>query len=234
MNETRDRILIVDDESSIRRTLRTTLTAMGFTTADEATGERAIEHLGYESFDAVLLDVNMPGMGGIATCRLLRRQYPQLGILMLTVRDRQDDKVEALEAGADDYVVKPFQLRELAARLRAVIRRLRSATAPVGPDIRIGILELNVERRLLTRNGEPVHLTPKEFELLHYLMTHAGIPVPHARLLQAVWGPEYGGESEYLRTFIRQIRKKIEPNAAEPEYLITDHYVGYRFRAMGE
>ena len=225
MKDPQGKVLVVDDEPAIRRALGTTLAAMGFAVAAEPSGERAIEHLRVEHVDAVLLDINMPGMGGIAACRALREWQPELGILMLTVRDRQDDKVAALDAGADDYVVKPFHVRELAARLRALLRRVRPSAL-----IRIGELELNTERRLLTRCGEVIHLTPKEFDLLHYLMSHAGGLVPHARLLQAVWGPEYGGELEYLRTFIRQLRKKIEPDPAEPTYLLTEPYAGYRFR----
>lgn len=232
MNGNQGRVLVVDDESSIRRALTTTLGVLGFEVSEASNGERAIEMARAEQFDAVLLDINMPGMGGVAACLELRKARPQLGILMLTVRDGQRDKVEALDAGADDYISKPFNLSELAARLRAAVRRSRAANAPPPAGahaIVIGDLELHVEKRQLLKAGQPVRLTPKEFDLLHYLMSHAGIPVPHARLLQAVWGPEYGSELEYLRTFVRQLRKKIGDDAAEPQYLMTDPYVGYRF-----
>ncbi len=202
---------------------------MNFEVSEERTGERALELLRTDHFDAVLLDINMPGLGGIDTCRALRKQNPHVGIIMLTVRDGPEDKVESLDAGADDYVTKPFILRELAARLRATVRRAR-ATGIQPSTIQVGDVVLDTEKRLLTKSGEPVRLTPKEFELLHYLMAHAGVPVPHARLLQAIWGPEYGGEVEYLRTFVRQLRKKFDDAEDGPQYIFTEPYIGYRFR----
>jgi two-component system KDP operon response regulator KdpE len=223
------KILIVDDESSIRRALRNTLHGMGFTVDDASTGEEALQRVREEKYDVVLLDINMPGIGGIRACREMRKSLPRLGILMLTVRDSEEDKVLALDAGADDYITKPFNIRELAARIRAAVRR--SSVSYVDPDaeIRIGSIELDPARRLVRKAGEPVHLTPKEFDLLRYLMAHAGLPITHARLLHAVWGPEYGGELEYLRTFVRQLRKKLEDDPAEPAYLLTDSHIGYRF-----
>jgi two-component system KDP operon response regulator KdpE len=223
------KILIVDDESSIRRALRNTLHSMGFDVEDASTGETALLMVREAQYDAVLLDINMPGMGGVRACREMRKSAPRLGILMLTVRDSEDDKVIALDAGADDYITKPFNIRELAARLRAAVRR--SSASQVDPDevIQIGAIELDPARRLVRKAGEPVHLTPKEFDLLRYLMAHAGLPITHARLLHAVWGPENGGELEYLRTFVRQLRKKLEEDPAAPEYLLTDSHVGYRF-----
>jgi two-component system KDP operon response regulator KdpE len=227
------KILIVDDDSSIRRALTAALTAMAFEVAEERSGERALESVRNFHFDAVLLDINMPGLGGIETCRALRMQNPSIGILMLTVRDSPEDKVESLDAGADDYITKPFILRELAARLRSTLRRSRT-TESAHEIIHNDDLMLDVEKRLLKKGDQPIRLTPKEFDLLYYLMSHAGIPITHARLLQSVWGPEYGGEVEYLRTFVRQLRKKIGDDAAEPLYIKTDPYVGYRFRALGE
>jgi two-component system KDP operon response regulator KdpE len=223
------KVLIVDDEISIRRALHNTLQGMGFDVEDAPTGEAALQLLRDAAYDVVLLDINMPGIGGIRACREIRASLPRLGILMLTVRDREEDKVAALDAGADDYITKPFNIRELAARIRAAVRR--SSTSPVDPDgvIRIGNIELDPARRLVRKADEPVHLTPKEFDLLRYLMAHAGLPITHARLLHAVWGPEYGGELEYLRTFVRQLRKKLEDDPAEPAYLLTDSHIGYRF-----
>jgi two-component system KDP operon response regulator KdpE len=223
------KVLIVDDESSIRRALRSTLHAMGFDVDDAATGEEALLLVRDAKYDAVLLDINMPGMGGVRACREIRRSTPTLGILMLTVRDSEDDKVTALDAGADDYITKPFNARELAARLRAAVRRSSASQADPDAVIRIGNVELDPARRQVHKAGEPVHFTPKEFDLLRYLMEHAGLPITHARLLRAVWGPEYGSELEYLRTFIRQLRKKIEEDPGAPEYLLTDSHVGYRF-----
>jgi len=175
----------------------------------------------------------MPGKSGVETCRELRRQLPAAGILMVTVRDREDDKVEALEAGADDFITKPFVIPELTARLRA-IRRGRANPAARQDLIVVGEIALDRARRCVTKAGEQIHLTPKEFDVLDYLMSHAGAPVRHDQLLRAVWGPEYSGEVEYLRTFVRQLRKKIEDNPAEPKYLTTDAFFGYRFRAPDE
>ncbi len=223
-------ILIVDDDASVRRALRTTLQALGFSTAEASGGEEALVQVCTAPFDVVLLDINMPGLDGHETCRHLRRLVPRIGILMLTVRDSQDDKVRALEAGADDYVTKPFHIRELTARVRASVRRSQALEQEANLPIRIGEIELDPLRRELYKSGNFVHLTPKEFDLLHYLMAHAGLPITHGRLLNAVWGPEYADQVEYLRTYIRQLRKKIEDNAAAPTYLLTDLSVGYRFR----
>jgi len=234
-SSTAGRILIVDDDPTIRRVLRATLPQLGFSTGEACSGEDAAEAMKSGTFDAILLDVNMPGMGGMAACKELREHHPNVGILMLTVIDSEENKIAALDAGADDYIVKPFHLRELAARLRAILRRARELPSISKPAvIRVGGLELDHEKRLLTKAGEAIRLTPKEFELLEYLMSHPGIPIPHARLLRAVWGPEYGNELEYLRTFVRQLRKKIEDDAAAPTYLMTDPHVGYRFRDLDD
>ncbi len=222
-------ILVVDDDSSTRRALRMTLTGMGFTVVEAARGEEALSLTRVSWFDAVLLDVDMPGMGGVETCRSIRRALARLPILMLTVMDSEDDKVLALDAGADDYITKPFQLRELTARLRSAVRRRNAQDSNRDAPIHHGQLELDPVKYRVLKRGHPIHLTPKEFEMLHYLMMHAGEPVPHARLLKSVWGPEYGNELEYLRTFVRQLRKKIEDDPKNPQYLLTDAYVGYRF-----
>lgn len=229
-DDSRARILVVDDEASLRRALSTTLTTMGFAVSAQPTGEQAIQCVRNEPFDAVLLDINMPGMGGMATCRLLRQQYPRLGILMVTVRQDPKDKIEALEAGADDYVVKPFDLPELVARLRAVVRRTRLTSPDESAPIRIGDLELNSPNRSLTKSGHPVHLTPNEFALLHCLMSRAGEPVPHSDVYRAVWEQEKVGDLRRLRSLVRQLRKKIEVNTEEPTYLLTEPWFGYRFR----
>ena len=228
-NTTEGTILIVDDDSSTRRALRVTLAGMGFSVVEAARGEEALSLVRVSWFDAVLLDIDMPGMGGIETSRCIRRAIPRLPIIMLTVLDSEDDKVLALDAGADDYVTKPFQLRELTARLRSAVRRRNAQDTNRDAPIRHGVLELDPVKYRVTKRGRPIHLTPKEFEVLHYLMLHAGEPIPHARLLKSVWGPEYGRELEYLRTFIRSLRKKIEDDPQNPQYLLTDAYVGYRF-----
>lgn len=229
MTQPSGRVLIVDDDGSLRRALANTLQRMGFEVDDASSGEAALERVRETPFDAVLLDINMPGMGGVRACREMRATLPRLGILMLTVRDSEEDKIAALDAGADDYVTKPFQIRELAARLRAAVRRTRVSEVEPHAPIQIGKIELDPARRSVRKDGELVHLTPKEFDLLQYLMEHAGLPVTHSRLLHAVWGPEYGGELEYLRTFVRQLRKKLEDDPGVPVYLLTDSHIGYRF-----
>ena len=143
--------------------------------------------------------------------------------------DSEDDRVLGLDAGADDYITKPFQLRELTARLRSAVRRRGAQDINGDSLIRQGQLELDPVKYRVQKAGRPIHLTPKEFEVLHYLMMHAGEPIPHARLLKSVWGPQYGNELEYLRTFVRSLRKKIEDDPQDPQYLLTDAYVGYRF-----
>lgn len=223
------RILIVDDDAKLRRALHSTLYSLGFDVVESPNGEQALREAQIQQFDVVLLDINMAGMGGIQTCRELRRAMPRLQILMLTVRDSEKDKIQALDAGADDYVTKPFSIRELTARIRASMRRVASVTANTPETIAVGDIELDPIRRLVKRRGEIVHLTPKEFELLSYLMTNAGLPIMHETLLHAVWGDQYGQEREYLRTFIHELRKKLEDDPASPKYLLTEPYLGYRF-----
>lgn len=229
----RGKILIVDDDASVRRALHTTLQTLGFSTSEASGGEEAILLARTAPCDVVLLDINMPGLDGLETCRQLRRLFPCIAILMLTVRDGEDDKVQALDAGADDYVTKPFHIRELTARVRAAVRRSQAREDSTSAVIRIGEIELDPARREVHKTGSFIRLTPKEFDLLHYLMAHAGLPMTHGRLLNAVWGLEYGDEVEYLRTFVRQLRKKIEDDPAIPKYLLTDIQIGYRFRDRG-
>ncbi len=228
MNQNQSTVLIVDDEPSIRVSLRTILSGMGFDVVEAARGEEALSLVRTAQFDVVLLDINMPGIGGIEVCRLMRKNSPRLPIVMLTVQGSEDRKVEALDAGADDYVTKPFQLRELVARLRVAVRR-NAIDDEQNSLIMIGDVRLDTSRHLVQKKGRAVHLTPKQFELLHFLMANAGRPVPHAKLLRTVWGPEYGNELEYLRTFVRQVRMKIEDDPANPTYLLTESHIGYRF-----
>ncbi|MGO9864666.1 MAG: response regulator transcription factor [Terriglobales bacterium] len=220
-------ILVVDDEPPLRRVLHTSLTARGFSVDEAGSGEQAIAAVRQRAFDMMLLDINMPGMGGIEACRRIRALMPQLGIVMVTVRDAEHDMVQALEAGADDYVTKPFRFDELVARLRAVLRRV--SPQDMAPVLRAGDLQIDFERRLLRRAGELVHLTPTEFDLLALLMKNQGMPLTHVKLLRTIWGPEYGEELEYLRAYVRALRKKIEDNPAQPKYILTEPWVGYRF-----
>jgi two-component system, OmpR family, KDP operon response regulator KdpE len=223
-------VLIVEDDASLRQSLRSTLEAVGFMPGEASSGEEAILALRHDPFETVLLDINMPGIGGMETCRRIRQIHPRLPIIMLTVRDQERDKVEALDAGADDYIIKPFQFLELTARLRSAIRRVRTTSDEPGRPIIIGEITLDLLKRRVTKSGHEIHITPREFDLLHTLMKHAGRPLAHQRLLTLVWGADHGGEREYLRTYISQLRRKLEDDPAHPAYLLTDSYVGYRFR----
>src|SRR5579862_2350128 len=227
-------VLVVDDEPSLRKVLRTSLSAGGFNVEEARSGEEALGVAQHRAFDLVLLDINMPGIGGVEACRRLRELSPRAGIVMITVRDLEDDKVRALEAGADDYVTKPFKLRELTARLKAVLRRTSIQAAAEPTVLEIGNLKIDFERRVFWRDGEEVHLSPKEFELLAFMMKNAGFPLTHVKLLRSIWGPEYGGELEYLRSYVRMLRKKIESDPENPTYILTEPWIGYRFQNMTE
>jgi two-component system KDP operon response regulator KdpE len=221
-------VLVVDDEFSLRKVLRTSLAASGFDVEEARNGEEALETVREHPFDLVLLDINMPGINGIDACRKIRGMSHHAGIVMVSVRDQEDDKVRALEAGADDYVTKPFKLRELTARLRAVLRRTHQEKHE--PEVlQAGNLKIDFQRRLLWRGEDEIHLSPTEFDLLAFMMKHQDCPLTHVKLLRSIWGPEYGGELEYLRTYVRALRKKIENDPARPEYILTEPWVGYRF-----
>ena len=220
-------ILVVDDDPQIRRVMRTTLTASGYEVQDVRSGEQALEEMRQGKYDLILLDVNMPGMGGLQACREIRL-ISEAAIIMLTVRNTERDKVEALDAGADDYVTKPFSTPELLARIRAALRRI--TTLENEPQrIVLGKAEIDFQSRRVQFPDRVLRLTPKEFDLLRYLSTHANRPISHRELLQAVWGPDYGDEVEYLRVFINQLRKKVEEDPAQPRFILTEPWIGYRF-----
>jgi two-component system KDP operon response regulator KdpE len=220
-------ILVVDDDPQIRRVLKVTLTSQGYEVDDARSGDEALEKVRAARFDLVLLDMNMPGMTGLETCRLLRA-HSEIAIIMLTVRDNESDKVEALDAGADDYVTKPFHPSELSARIRAALRRAPSTQMAAIEQLVLGGVTVDFNaRQVATRRG-PVRLTPKEFDVLRYLAAHANKTVGHRELLQNVWGPDYGDEVDYLRVVINQLRKKIEATPARPQFLLTEPWVGYR------
>jgi two-component system, OmpR family, KDP operon response regulator KdpE len=220
-------VLVVDDDPEIRHVLQTTLEARNYQVHAARGAEEALQKLEHGHFDLVLLDVNMPGINGLEACRAIRDRS-DVAIIMLTVNDREDDKVAALDAGADDYITKPFGTPELLARMRAALRRLVSPTdAP--PVSRFGDLQLNIRQRRVTVRGQNIRLTPKEFDLLQYLTANPNVPIPHAELLEAVWGPEYRDQVPYLRVFVNQLRKKIECDPSRPALLITEPWIGYRF-----
>jgi len=225
----RSNVLVVDDEPSLRKVLLTTLTARGFAVEESGSAERAIELVRQGTFELVLLDINMPGMSGIEACRRIRSLSPEAAIVMVTVRDGESDIVQALEAGADDYITKPFRFGELVARLRAVLRRTVEENTR-STMLQAGDLEIDFDKRLLRRSGTMIHLTPTEFDLLALLMKNEGTLLTHKKLLQAIWGPEYGDELEYLRSYVRTLRKKLEDNPAQPKYILTEPWVGYRFQ----
>jgi two-component system KDP operon response regulator KdpE len=221
------KIMVVDDDPQIRRVLRTALVAQGYEAIDARNGEEALDMLKEQKADLVILDVNMPGMNGLETCRAMR-SFTEVPIVMLTVRDAESDKVEALDAGADDYVTKPFGSPELLARIRAALRR-SPQMMPETNSVRFDDVEINFTTRRVIVGEREARLTPKEFELLQYMVAHPNVPLTHTKLLQSVWGPDYGEEVEYLRVFINQLRKKIEKNPSNPKYLLTEPWVGYRF-----
>jgi two-component system KDP operon response regulator KdpE len=223
------RVLVVDDEPAIRRALRASLSELGFIIDEASRGEDAIQLVQAKLYDAVLLDINMPGMGGIKTLLKLRPMFPRLPILMLTVQDSEESKIDALERGADDYITKPFSMRECMARIRSAVRRAQTPERPADAPIAIGEIQVTPARRIVTKAGQQIHLTRKEYEILYFLMLNAGRAVTYGKLLTAVWGAEYRDEVDYVRTFVRQLRKKIEDNPSDPRYLLTDAYVGYRF-----
>ncbi len=212
--------------------MRTTLITAGYEVDDAKTAEEGLLKVREFRPDLVLLDINMPGMGGLAACRELRADQ-NVAIIMLTVHNTEAAKVEALDAGADDFVTKPFSTPELLARIRAALRRI--PVAPSAPT-RLGIGELTIDfaARTVARGTSSAHLTPKELDLLRYLTQHANEAVPHRELLQAVWGPDYGDQVDYLRAFIKSLRKKVEPDPEHPQYILTEPWIGYRFNGTLE
>src|SRR5260370_29351705 len=220
-------ILVVDDEPQLRRVIKATLTDLGYTVIDAKSGEDALERLRGQQPDLILLDLNMPGIGGLETCRAIRSNS-DIPVIILSVRNSEHDKVEALDAGADDYVTKPFGIQELLARIRAAMRRAPGGGEHSLKSVKTDDLEIDFISRRAVSRGNAVRLTPKEFELLRFLGIQRDKPVPPRKLLQTIWAPDYGDEVEYVRVFINALRKKLEPKPSEPKYLLTDPWVGYR------
>lgn len=226
----KQRILIVDDEPQITRVLRTSLTSHGYEVRTAADGESAVETFSDWRPDLVITDLSMPHLNGIELCRRLRT-LSAVPIVVLSVKGEEKTKVEALDAGADDYVTKPFGMDELLARIRAALRR--TSEAPTGDAastlLEAGDFRVDLEARSVTVGDRDVHLTPKEYDLLVYLIQHPGKVLTHRTLLAAVWGGNYVEQTEYLRVFIGQLRKKIETDSASPRYILTEPWIGYRF-----
>ena len=223
-----ERVLVVDDEQPIRRFLRVTLTSQAYTVIEAASGQEALSGAATQKPDIIILDLGLPDIDGVEVTRLLR-QWTQIPIIILSVRGSESDKIAALDAGADDYLTKPFGVGELLARLRAALRRADQTTNE--PVFTSGSLKVDLARRLVTVSGREVQLTPTEYELLRVLITHAGKVLTHHHLLHEVWGAEYGEEFHMLHVNISNLRRKIEPNPARPRFIITESGVGYRLRA---
>ncbi|WP_426571524.1 response regulator [Aquihabitans sp. McL0605] len=221
------RILVVDDEPQIRRALRTNLAARGYDVDQAATGEEALVQAAAHLPDVVILDLGLPGIDGIAVVEGLRG-WTSVPIIVLSVRDAEADKIAALDAGADDYVTKPFSMGELLARLRAASRR--GAPGPEDePVVATTAFAVDLAAKRVHRDGEEVHLTPTEWQLLEALLRHPGRLVSQRQLLHTVWGPQYERETNYLRVYMAQLRRKLEPDPSRPRYLITEPGMGYRF-----
>jgi two-component system KDP operon response regulator KdpE len=220
-------ILVVDDEPQIRRVLRSTLSSEGYDVIEAKDGQEAVDMVIRGRPALILLDLNMPGMSGLEACSKIRLSFDG-PIIMVTVRNSEHDKILALDSGADDYVVKPFTMGELLARIRAALRR--SASEEQLPKIETRELTVDLETRKVDVRGERIHLSPKEFDVLRLLMIQKGKPLTHRKILQTVWGPDHGEETENLRVVINQLRNKIEKDAARPRYILTEPWLGYRFQ----
>jgi len=230
-SRTKPVILVVDDEPQILRVMRASLPARGYEVRTAPGGDEALDEIRKEAPDLIVLDLVMPKMSGLDVCRRVR-EFSQVPIIVLSAKGSESDKIAALDLGADDYVTKPFSLDELLARVRAVLRRSPAAEANEAV-LKVGDLTIDVDERRVTVAGAEVKLTPKEFDVLKYLVRNAGKVVTHRALLQAVWGSESSEQTEYLRVFINQLRRKIEPDPQRPRYILTEPWVGYRFNANG-
>jgi two-component system, OmpR family, KDP operon response regulator KdpE len=222
------RVLVVDDDSQILRAVRTTLQARGYAVATASSGETALTMLKEDVWDLVLLDLGLPGIGGHEVIERLRA-WSEVPVMVLSVRDAQDEKVRALEAGADDYITKPFAAGELVARMRAVQRRSVPEVSP--PVLFFDGLQMDLSRHLVLLDGAPLHLTPTEYRLLEAMATQPGKLLTHKWLLDHVWGAGYEGEAHYLRVFVRQLRRKLKDDSTDPRWIGTDPGIGYRWLA---
>ena len=225
----RERILLVDDERQITRVLTRGLTAKGYDVHVAVDGEVALQTFNDWHPDLVVTDLSMPNMDGLQLCRRLRA-FSEVPIIVLSVKGEEHAKVEALDAGADDYVTKPFGIEELLARIRAALRRVPAAPHEAESVLEVGDFRIQFDERKVTIQEREVHLTPKEYDLLVYFLRHPGKVLTHHTLLGAVWGGDYIEQTEYLRVFIGQLRKKTEADPSNPKYILTEPWIGYRFQ----
>ena len=227
MND-KQRILVVDDEPQITLVLRSGLVKHGYEVRVASEGEAALELFRAWTPDLVITDLTMPNVDGVELCRRLRA-FSVVPVIVLSVKGEEGAKIEALDAGADDYVTKPFGMGELLARVRASMRRAATPVADAATVIEVGAFRIDLEERNVTVRGREVRLSPKEFDLLLHFMRNPDKVLTHRALLAALWGGDYVEQTEYLRVFIRHLRKKIEPDPAKPRYILTEPWVGYRF-----
>ena len=228
MAELRPTIVVIEDDPALQRFLRVTLEAQNFNIIIADTGEKGLRHVGMARPDMVILDLGLPDLDGVEVTKRLR-QDSAIPIIVVSARGKEQDKVVALDAGADDYLTKPFGVAELLARVRVVLRHLAATNPETGePVFEVGNLRADLANRRVTVDGKPVHLTPNEFKLLAVLIKHAGKVLTHRQLLREVWGPGSGDETHYLRVYMNQLRQKLEPNGVRPRYLLTEPGVGYR------
>lgn len=231
MSESKHTILVIDDEPPIQKFLRVSLESHGFKVVEATTGESGIRHAANDQPDLIILDLGLPDLDGIEVTKRIR-EWSAIPIIVVSARGKEQDKVVALDAGADDYLTKPFSVNELMARVRVAIRHMSAAQKDSGePVFTLGELDVDLAHRKVTVNGSAVHLTPIEFRLLAVLVKHAGMVMTHRQLLREVWGPGSGDETHYLRVYMNQLRQKIESDAAKPRYLLTETGVGYRLAA---
>jgi two-component system KDP operon response regulator KdpE len=221
------RVVVVDDDTQILRAVRTSLQARGYEVATAGNGESALDRLSTEPAELVILDLSLPGIDGHEVIRRLR-SFSDVPVLVLSVRDAQDEKIAALDAGADDYVTKPFSIGELLARMRALERRTHPETSP--PVLRFDGLEVDLSRQLVRDRSGPVHLTKTEYRLLEAFVTHPGKLLTHGWLLSTVWGPGYAAETHYVRVYVRALRKKLADDPGRPRFIVTEPGLGYRWR----
>jgi two-component system KDP operon response regulator KdpE len=224
------KILIVDDEPQILRALRAGLAAQGYEVIGASDGEEALDKASTELPDAVILDLNLPRKSGLEVCRELR-QWSSVPIIVLSVRDAERDKVTALDLGADDYLTKPFGTDELLARLRVALRHAELREGAGEPVVRAGNVVIDLARHIVQRGEEEVHLTATEYNLLAYLATNAGRVLTHTQIMEHVWGAGYESETQNLRVYISQLRRKLDPDSLQPQMITTEPGIGYRFLA---